>query len=380
MAFGVKLSKKSMAEKKVVTFGGQIARVVDLFCGLGGLTHGFVRRNFDVAVGIDIDKTCKYAYEANNNAEFWPKSVDLITQADLQEIYGHDTIRILVGCAPCQDVSRYNRNSVELASKYRLLEPFARLVQETRPSVVSMENVPTLRPHGAYDVFVNTLEAAGYHVWADEIYCPDYGIAQTRTRLVVLASLLGDIEMIPPTHMPENYTTLQQIIGNLSEIQAGESCPDDRIHTASRLTDINLRRIRATREGGGWADWEDDLVLECHKKDTGQSYPSVYGRMCWNGLAPTMTTQCNGLGNGRFGHPDQDRAISLREAALIQSFPIEYQFVEEGKPVVIKTLARHIGNAVPVLLGEKIAESIENHLVEHCGESHYVNIPIRTVD
>jgi DNA (cytosine-5)-methyltransferase 1 len=125
---------------------------------------------------------------------------------------------------------------------------------------------------------------------------------------------------------------------------------------------MSKKRIKATPEGGGWQDWDESLLLECHKKEGGQMYQSVYGRMSWNDVAPTMTTYCIGLNNGRFGHPEQDRAISLREAAILQSFPPNYDFVDPNIPFNMQTLARHIGNAVPVGLGIAIAKSVKNHI------------------
>jgi DNA (cytosine-5)-methyltransferase 1 len=125
-----------------------------------------------------------------------------------------------------------------------------------------------------------------------------------------------------------------------------------------------MRRIKATPARGGWRDWPNKLRLQCHKRKSGQTFPSVYGRMAWDELGPTITTQCYGLGNGRFGHPEQHRAISLREAALLQTFPRDYQFVEPGQRITFKQVGRHIGNAIPVRLAEAIALSVIRHLQE----------------
>lgn len=133
---------------------------------------------------------------------------------------------------------------------------------------------------------------------------------------------------------------------------------DDSLHRASALTSINMKRIQATSEGGSWREWPEELKLECHKKESGASFGSVYGRMRWDEPSPTITTQCTGLGNGRFGHPSQDRAITPREAALLQTFPMSYRFIEDEESVSLTKAARYIGNAVPPKLGEVIAESI----------------------
>ena len=125
-----------------------------------------------------------------------------------------------------------------------------------------------------------------------------------------------------------------------------------------------MQRIKASRPGGSWRDWDEDLVADCHKKGSGKTYPSVYGRMSWDELAPTMTTQFYGFGNGRFGHPEQNRALSLREGAILQSFPRSYKFARKGEQIFRKTVGRLIGNAVPVKLGEAIGKSILRHIGE----------------
>jgi DNA (cytosine-5)-methyltransferase 1 len=151
-------------------------------------------------------------------------------------------------------------------------------------------------------------------------------------------------------------------IGHLPELEAGKVSSVDVLHYSSSLSPLNLRRIRASRPGGTWRDWDRELVAACHRKKKGKTYPSVYGRMAWDSPSPTITTQFFGFGNGRFGHPEQNRAISLREGAVLQTFPCDYQFVEPGGVYRFKTIGRLIGNAVPVRLGEVIGKSIEMHL------------------
>ena len=211
--------------------------------------------------------------------------------------------------------------------------------------------------------FVNELNSLGYFIDVQKIFCPDYGIPQTRRRIVLVASKLGKIAIIPPTHNKENYITVRETIGHLPPLLSGASDPLDPLHRAIALTPINMRRIQATPYGGSWHDWPDELVLDCHKKVGGKTYGSVYGRMEWDKPAPTMTTQCTGLGNGRFGHPEQHRAISAREAALIQTFPQSYKFFPDEQQVSITKASRYIGNAVPPKLGEILAKSIINHIV-----------------
>ncbi|ABN90755.1 modification methylase HgiDII [Burkholderia pseudomallei] len=335
---------------------------VDLFCGAGGLTHGFVLEDLPVVAGIDLDPACRYPYEANNRAKFVERDVSTVTTEELETLFGDAELTILAGCAPCQPFSSYAQR-YELDGedgKWGLLYEFARLAQGTEPDVITMENVPTVAKHAVFHDFVDTLTRLGYKVWFDVVDSSRYGVPQMRRRMVLLASKHGDIEMIEPTH--KTPKTVRQAIGRLRSLSAGEAAPRDKLHVASTLSEKNLQRIKVSKPGGTWRDWPEDLIAECHRAESGRTYPGVYGRMEWDKPAPTMTTQCYGFGNGRFGHPEQDRAISLREAAILQSFPRDYAFVPKDGEVSFTVLGRLIGNAVPVNLGRAIARSIKEHL------------------
>lgn len=335
---------------------------IDLFCGAGGLTHGFILEGLPVAAGVDLDPACRFPYEANNEAQFIERDVSEVSAADLIKLFGDAELRVLAGCAPCQPFSTYaQRYGVDGSDrKWGLLYEFSRLAEGVRPDIITMENVPAVAKHAVFHDFVDTLKRLGYHVWFDVVDSSKYGVPQTRRRMVLLASRRGEIRMIDPTH--EEPKTVRQAIGRLREIEAGESAQRDRLHITSKLSEKNLKRVRASRPGGTWRDWPKELVAKCHRASTGRTYSGVYGRMEWNKPAPTMTTQCYGFGNGRFGHPEQDRAISLREAAILQSFPRNYRFVAQDDRVSFKTLGRLIGNAVPVELGRAIACSIKLHI------------------
>jgi DNA (cytosine-5)-methyltransferase 1 len=223
-----------------------------------------------------------------------------------------------------------------------------------------MENVPTVAKHLVFKDFVDELKSLGYKVWFDVVDSSQYGVPQTRRRMVLLASLHGEIKITEPSVTKPK--TVRQAIGKLRALSAGESAPRDKLHVSSTLTKKNLERIRVSKPGGTWRDWPKRLVANCHRSETGKTYSGVYARMEWDKPAPTMTTQCFGFGNGRFGHPEQDRAISLREAAIIQSFPRDYVFIPKNGEISFKVLGRLIGNAVPVELGRAIARSIKNHI------------------
>ncbi|MCB1817113.1 MAG: DNA cytosine methyltransferase [Chromatiaceae bacterium] len=337
---------------------------IDLFCGAGGLSHGFTKEGLCVVAGIDVDPACKYPYESNNDAKFIERDVAGISGDELSVLFPTGAVKVLAGCAPCQPFSTYSqRYDSSRDGKWSLLNEFGRIAEELLPDALTMENVPALSKHGVFQGFVRRLRKVGYKVWADVVECADFGVPQTRRRLVLLASRHGEIAMIAPTH--KQHRTVRDAIGRLRPIAAGEQAPRDPLHTASRLSSLNMARIRASIPGGSWRDWPKSLVADCHKAPSGRTYPSVYGRMEWNKPAPTMTTQCFGFGNGRFGHPEQNRAISLREAAILQSFPRNYAFVPPGKPVEFSVVGRLIGNAVPVDLGRAIARSLLNHFGDH---------------
>jgi len=335
---------------------------VDLFCGAGGLTHGLEKAGINVKLGVDSDPACKFPYTANNKSNFLLKSVEDLKSSELANAFDKNCVRLLAGCAPCQTFSTYNQKAKPSDQRWFLLRHFSKLVNLVRPELVTMENVPKLQKQGVFREFVEELDSSGYIVDHRVVNCSEYGLPQHRPRLVLLASRLGPINLLTPKQLRWRTYIVREKIGNLPPLEAGERDEKDPLHQACSLSDLNLKRIRASRSGGTWRDWNTDLVADCHKRASGKTYSSVYGRMNWNEPAPTITTQFYGFGNGRFGHPEQDRAISLREGAILQSFPKSYKFTKSGNPVYKKTIGRLIGNAVPVKLGKAIGKSIMKHV------------------
>lgn len=341
---------------------------IDLFCGIGGLSYGLKKAGIAIKVGIDQDKSCEYAYSVNNKADFIGEDITNITGEKLIEKYWKDDdIKILVGCAPCQPFSTHSNKvkGKEKTTKWNLLNEFLRLIKETEPEIVSMENVPNLSNKGIFQDFQSELENIGYNVTYQNVYCPDYGIPQKRRRLVLLASRLGKIELIPKTKTPDKYKTTKETIGKLPKLKNGEKSKIDPLHFTTELTEINLKRIKASKPNGNWLDWDENLRLKCHKKSTGNTYKSVYGRMAWDEPSPTITTQFYNYGTGRFGHPEQNRALTIREAALLQTFPKNYKFYKNHEEIALTKMGVHIGNAVPVDLGFIVGKSIILHLEKH---------------
>lgn len=334
---------------------------VDLFCGAGGLTAGLLQAGIEVKAGYDIEAACTYAYEYNNKgAKFILQDVQTVTAEQIQSHYSENVIRLLAGCAPCQPFSTYNQGKdAHNDKKWPLLYSFARLIREIQPELVTMENVPDVTKHKVYHDFIRDLQQQGYTIWAEKVSCADYGVPQIRQRHVLLASRIGYVSLLPPTHSGRPVT-VRDTIANLPELKSGEQHNEDTLHRCAKLSALNSKRIKASKPGGTWYDWPQELRAACHRKSSGQTYRSVYGRMEWDKPAPTMTTQCIGFGNGRFGHPEQDRGISLREAALFQSFPVNYQFYPPAQQPSIGAIAKMIGNAVPVKLGQVVELSFVN--------------------
>lgn len=342
---------------------------VDLFCGAGGLTHGLLRAGIKVEAGIDIDEQAKHAFVANNpGVDFLAWDVGRKNYPSVQKLFAKDKYRLLAGCAPCQPFSKLTR-AIKKHECWDLLDNFGRFVEGIEPDFVTMENVPELADRGreVFDRFVRRLENRGYFVDWEIVKCEEYGVPQSRRRLVLLASLLGEITVPQGRHRhPSQWKTVRSTIGNLPPLEAGDSDPKDPLHAASQLSAMNLRRIRATSHDGGTRhEWPDELVLACHKKKSGERYHSIYGRMWWDKPAPTMTTLCTGIGNGRFGHPEQDRSITLREAALFQSFPRSYEFWPSDEKINRKAISRMIGNAVPPRLANALGQAIIEHAAQY---------------
>jgi len=343
---------------------------VDLFCGAGALTKGLEQAGIVVKLGVDIDESCQYPYTANNNSLFLMKKVEDLEADELEAAFPKKAIRLLAGCAPCQTFSKYNQKAKPNDSRWWLLQHFSRLISVIKPEFVTMENVPGIVNKKIFKYFVNNLKEAQYNISYQVVNCAEYGVPQRRYRLVLLASLIGKIQLLTPSQIREQTCTVRDAIGHMPPIKAGEICKQDPMHQSSSLSPLNMQRIRMSKPGGTWSDWTENLVSNCHNKSTGKSYRNVYGRMNWDEPAPTITTQFYGFGNGRFGHPEQHRAISLREGAILQSFPYDYVFAPKNHPIMKQTIGRLVGNAVPVKLGWVIGKTIICHVQNMEIESH----------
>ena len=345
-------------------------KVFDFFAGCGGASCGFREAGMDVVFALDCDPDSQKTFEVNFPGTHFElgdiREMPISRVRSLVESQRPDPV-LFCGCAPCQPFTKQNtrRPVPEKDDRVPLLSHFAKFVEECRPDIVFVENVPGLQkfdqhtqPFGG---FLNSLKAAKYHVEFRPVSLRKYGIPQSRCRLVLLASRHGPIGLPTETNGPGTanlrYETVRSWIGDLAPIAAGEEHATVPNHRAAGLSARNLERVRKTPEGGGHEDWPETLRLDCHRKTPG--YSDVYGRMSWDRPASGLTTRCISYSNGRFGHPEQDRAISIREAACLQTFPRDFLF--EGR---LNSMARQIGNAVPVRLAKIMGQQVNKHLSE----------------
>ena len=336
-------------------------KCIDLFCGAGGLTKGFESLGLNVVAGFDFDPACEHPYSQNNGANFVFKDITKVTAEELLRTFGEADIKVLAGGAPCQPFSTYSQRYETVGTaRWRLLYKFAELIEGVNPEIVVMENVANVTKHTVFNDFLSTLQRLGYFLFSEVIDCSDFGLPQTRKRNITIASKLAPFDLV--SKQVKNPSTVENAIGHIPSIQAGEPNSFDPLHISPGLSSLNLSRIRHSKPGGSWRDWPEELIAACHNKPSGRTYPGVYARMSWQKPSPTLTTQFFGFGNGRFGHPEQDRAISLREGAILQGFPMQYSFVPKDLSVSFKPIGRMIGNAVPVTLARLIGLSLLNHL------------------
>ncbi len=335
-------------------------RAIDFFCGGGGISRGLLNAGIEVLAGVDICKDYRRTYEENNHGIYIEKGVTEIERDDITNLIpdideANDTL--FAGCAPCQPFSQQRRSREEHRDR-NLLIAFGDLILEYHPAYVLVENVPGIRGKGrdVFETFLAMLRDNGYHYRYSVFNAKDFGVPQNRKRLLLIASRVTEVLLPQPTYGTEEhpYRTVADVMAHFPPIAAGDSDEHFANHRAASLTDLNLRRIRATaHDGGSRTAWPPELVLHCHKKKS-SGHTDVYGRMSWNAPAPTLTSKCFSLSNGRFGHPEQDRAISLREAAAIQTFPDDYVFYGESESII----GRQIGNAVPVMFAEAIGYTL----------------------
>ncbi|HEY1562562.1 MAG TPA: DNA cytosine methyltransferase [Caulobacteraceae bacterium] len=340
-------------------------QVIDFFSGCGGTSAGLRLSGMEILVGIDMDAEAAMTFRSNfPESDFVCRDIRNVLTWELERYLPRARVQPLLfsACAPCQPFSKQNRGKSPADQRAALLDELHRFIRRFRPEYIFLENVPGIQrinpADGPIGRFLRLLSELRYEVAYAVVDLLDYGVPQTRRRLVMTASLMGKFTLPEPTHgnvkgrLP--HSTVWEWIGDLPAIEAGASHKEVPNHRAAALSPRNTQRIANTPEGGDRRDWPVHLILPCHEGHEGHT--DVYGRLRWNRPASTLTTRCVSLSNGRFGHPTQNRALSLREAACLQTFPRDFIF--EGS---FNSMAMQIGNAVPVMLARRFGVAITEH-------------------
>ncbi|MCJ7602872.1 MAG: DNA cytosine methyltransferase [Desulfobulbaceae bacterium] len=323
--------------------GGGKPTAIDLFCGCGGLTVGLKKAGFLVLGAVDVDPLSVKTYKANHpGVTLWETDIRELEPAELLEEFGlkEGVLDLLAGCPPCQGFSKMRTLNGAVSvydPRNDLLLEFQRFVEALSPRVVMMENVPGLADDESFAAFCRKMKKLGYHGDHRILNAADYGVPQRRRRLIYLAGMGMEI---PFAAKVGRRTTVADAIGALPKAgESGDPVHDMPENRTPKVLEI-IRRI--PRNGGSRKDLPEEFQLECHKRCTG--FKDVYGRMAWDDVAPTITSGCFNPSKGRFLHPEEDRTITMREAALLQGFPRGYKFpTTDNKSAV----ALMIGNALP---------------------------------
>ena len=337
-------------------------KAIDFCCGAGGMTYGLRKAGINVLGGVDIDAECGATYEKNNKgSRFLHADMNGLKNEDIESAFGvaaNDPNLIFVGCVPCQHWTLLHTSRKKSIASKNLALTFARIVFEFNPGFVILENVPGFlkRAGSPLKRVLAQMEKKGYSYAHDVLNTADYGVAQNRHRYLLIASRVHQPTLPKPTI--KRPRTVSDAIRDFVPIAAGHRDESKLFHSSRALSETNLARIRATpTNGGSRLAWKNDHALRVPAYENtlrGEVFADVYSRMYWERPAPTITTKFPSFSNGRFGHPEQNRAISIREGAALQSFPNSYQFVSDH----LGTAARMIGNAVPPLFAKAIGRAL----------------------
>lgn len=343
-------------------------KAIDFFCGGGGMSYGMKQAGIDVLAGIDYEKACKQTYEANiGKGKFIQANVFDLTERELQKglkLKRNDDNLLLIGCSPCQFWSIINTDKTKSKESKNLLIEFERFVKYFTPGYVVVENVPGVlrnKEESGLQDFIVWLEQSNYKVHFEIHNTNDYGVPQNRKRFTLVANRIGDDKIFPQKDEGKKLV-VRDVIGvpnGFAKIKAGHRDESDFMHTVPNITDLTLRRLKRVKaDGGNRLGFKDnpELQLKCFiGKDT--SFKDTFGRLWWDRPSPTITTKFFSVSNGRFVHPVEHRALSLREGATLQSFPKDYKFFGTSHTAI----ARLIGNAVPPEYAKRIGQAIINN-------------------
>ncbi|MBC6995534.1 DNA cytosine methyltransferase [Neolewinella lacunae] len=338
---------------------------IDFFCGGGGMTYGLRNAGIDVLAGIDFDESCRQTYTANNPlSKFINIDVSKMQPKDLQK---HVKIRrrqrnlILVGCTPCQFWTLLNTNKSKSEKSKNLLDDFGQFVEYYLPGYILLENVPGIlnRKDSPLSVFLTLLDRMKYKYDFKVINAKNYSIPQSRKRFILIASRTKKITVKKSDG--KGIVTVRSAIGGqniFKNISSGSVDLSPKAISCLNLSEKNIERLKLTpKDGGNRMAWKDDDELQINAYRGKDNYfRDVYGRMFWDKPSPTITTKFLSISNGRFAHPEENRGLTVREGAILQTFPQTYKF-DSGS---LALSAKIIGNAVP----PKLATFFGNYIKE----------------
>ncbi len=334
---------------------------IDLFSGCGGMTQGLINAGFQVIAAVEIDKYASQAYRANNDKHgvvLFEQDIRMLKAEKILDLLNGEPLHLLAGCPPCQGFSSLRRKNKKRSYKDNrnsLILEYLRLVEELQPVTIMLENVPGIENYTLFKKVFARLKKLGYNPIYSVVNVASYGVPQRRKRLVMFGSLLGEIA-IPEGNA--NTRTVRDFIGDLESVEETH----DNVHRRyPRHSEEVMRRIRLTpHNGGSRRDLPEQYTLKCHKQE-GIGFSDIYGRLKWNDVSSTITGGCLNPSKGRFLHPEEDRCITAREAALLQTFRRDYVFPDD---IPLSKLALMIGNAIPPLLCELQSVTIIDRLDE----------------
>jgi DNA (cytosine-5)-methyltransferase 1 len=343
-------------------------KAIDFFCGAGGMTYGLSKSGIKVLAGIDIELNCKKTYEINNpNSKFIHSDIHNLSEEKLAELTGiekNDDFLIFIGCSPCQYWTKINTHKTKSKETKDLLKEFQRFIKFFKPGYIVIENVPGLLTNEKeknLERFLTFIKKESYTFDHGIINSNHYGVPQNRKRYLLVGSRVSKEIKLPNGKFNENLN-VKNFIGprnGFRKIRAGHKDPSDFLHSSAKLSEKNIMRIKKTpKNGGNRHSWKDDPKLQINTyRGKDHIFRDVYGRMYWDKPAPTITTRFNSFSNGRFGHPEENRAISLREGATLQTFPKKYRFIGTNEA----SIAKQIGNAVPPEIAKRIGQKIKEN-------------------
>lgn len=352
---------------------GQQFTAVEVFAGGGGLAVGLREAGFRTVAAVELEPHAAATFKANHSTvQVFRQDVRTVHGSMIMPLAG-GRVDALAACPPCQGFS-------SLTSKWRKDDPrnslvaeVGRLADELRPRAIMVENVPGLAQKGRplFDALLNQLHCLGYVTNWGVLQVADFGVPQRRRRLVLLAGLGFRIDMPTATHsrtgadgLPKWRTVRDAISGlnepvTFTEAKAQGGAQAVNWHVVRQISPANVERLKRAKPGGSWRDIPEELRVPCHREGY-DGFSNVYGRMVWDEPSVTITAGCTTLSKGRFGHPEQDRTISLREAALLQTFPPDYRFETPH----FERACEIVGNALPCVFAEAIARQVHNTLTE----------------